>query len=154
MARKKLISQRSRSRSGIGTPSSAPRQVDVQLVVSTVEEEVQNQGFRILPSAESIVVKVINRSVATGVIRDQEQATISAAALLIAGAQEAHEAGTLRVRPVHVVRGWNDRLASTGGNCPPHKCLKRSILTRVSALREELTDFNRIVSAVQEKLDL
>lgn len=154
MARKLISVKKSRRKSGKVTARFGLKKMNVEIVVATVGDEVENQGFKIFPSTEQAVVHVIARGVSSGVIQNEQDATLSAAALLAAGVQEADEQGTVLVRAGHVRRGWRERLASTGGNCPPHKCMRSSILMKAEVLRAELPGFKDIADSALDKLDI
>jgi len=154
MAHNPIRIKRSLIKKGTNVVRLQSKRFDIEIVVSKVGDEVQNRGFRIFPSTRQTIVHVIARGVSRGVIENAEDATISAAALMAAGVQEASEQGTVRVRSKHILRGWRERLATTGGNCPPHRCMKRSILMRVSMLRAELPGFDDLVDSTLDKIDV
>ncbi len=97
--------------------------------------ELEKARFTILPSTQNEVGKILKRAVAKGKLTTEEDVAVAAAALISAAAEEAASQGTRQVRVAHLNAGWYQRLAVTG-NCPPHKCLKRSVLERQELLMD------------------
>lgn len=104
--------------------------------------------FRVLPSAVVKVNRVIQRSKRHRTIKNDRDASLVVAAFFSAAAEEASEAGGRRITVRHVDQAW-EKLAITG-NCPPHKCVERSIIQRREILEKELPMFRAMTEEIKD----
>ena len=96
---------------------------------NVIRVELEKASFTVLPSTQNEVNKILKRALEKGKLKTDEDVAVAAAALVSAAAEEAASQGTRQVRVAHLNAAWNLRLA-VKGNCPPHRCLKRSVLER------------------------
>lgn len=99
------------------------------------------QGHLFYPSSMTLVKRYMSHARRTGMIRDPEEYGVGMQALVSAAMAEADEAGAKFVTPKHVAQGWAQRLSVGGGNHPPHRCLRSSVINRVDELRDSLPYF-------------
>src|ERR1700749_3393003 len=83
------------------------------------------------PTSISLVKSYLRKAQERGLVQDARDYTIGAVALLSAGMGKADEAGVRYVTSRHISRGWAEILRVGGGNCPPHRCMRMSVLKRV-----------------------
>lgn len=98
------------------------------------------------PSSRILLKRYMRQARRTGMIRDEQEYKIGIKALSAAAMIEADKEGEKYVTPKHVAAGWARTLRVGGGNCPPHRCLRSSVINRVEELRESLPYFGELIS--------
>lgn len=102
------------------------------------------------PTSISLVKSYLKKAQEKGLVQDPRDYTIGAAALLSAGMSKADEAGVRYVTPHHINKGWTETLRFGGGNCPPHRCMRRSVLQRVDELKESVPYFGDLLNVMEK----
>jgi hypothetical protein len=135
----KTSSQRKPKARTLALPKSSS-----QIIFSKLTEE----RFRVFPSAVDKVNQVIKRSKKHRTITSDGEASLVAAAFFSAAAEEASEAGVRKITVKYLDQAW-DKLAMTG-NCPPHKCVRRSIIQRRDILEKEMPMFRALTEEIKD----
>jgi hypothetical protein len=115
---------------------------------------VEALNIRLSEPARSLVLEELSKAMDSGIIETVEDQVQGAAALIAAGAQTAgwpapsrepelnESAGpapvTIVLEPSHLREGW---MALAGGNHPPHRCFRRTVLEQVAEVEEALPLF-------------
>ena len=109
------------------------------------------EGNVILPSTKLYVRKIVRRAEKAGTLKTPQQMRTSSVALIAAAVKAAKQEGQIRVSIGHVKKGWREHLVlAYGGNCPPHKCLFRSVISRQELLSESEPLFKKFHQASEE----
>lgn len=104
------------------------------------------KGHVLYPSARSLLKRYVRQARRTGMIRDAHEEQLGIKALFSAAMVEADKSHSTFVTPKHVHIGWYGRLSVGGGNCPPHRCMRSSVINRVDELKESLPYFGELIS--------
>ena len=115
-------------------------------VVENVVDQVQAFDVKVYPAAEQLIAHYLRRGQVAGTVANAADASLCAAAFVLAGAEQAHAVGEGVVTTAHVKMGWQTALRCPG-NRPPHKCLQRSILQRADDLKAQLPHLDDITLA-------
>ena len=113
---------------------------------SRVQMRVSN--YVIYPSAMSLVKSYMNKAQEAGLVQSPSDFKVGVRAMIAAGMAKADEHKVKFVTPQHVKLGWSEKLSVGGGNCPPHRCVARSVLNRVEHLRESLPYFKEFLDEI------
>jgi hypothetical protein len=105
-------------------------------VTQSLHKAAEKQGHIILPSTQLHLQDILRRAKKSGTIETPEQMVICKVALNAAGIRGAQDENRERVTVHHLEEGWRHYYAY-GGNCPPHRCLFRSVISRHAQLKEE-----------------
>lgn len=89
-------------------------------------------GGKVYPTTASLIKRELVRAVKVGTISGEREVALSAAALAAVGIEQMSKEGDAKVKTGHVLRGWRSRF----GNCPPHRCFFRSVLSHSEELQE------------------
>lgn len=104
----------------------------VQEQVESVVAELGPTPYDLFPKAERYIHAEVIKGVEVGTVQSERDARTAAAALIAAGA-EVSRSKRLGIRDLK--RGWN-MLAP--GNCPPHNCFFRTVITREAEVARQL----------------
>ncbi len=104
------------------------------------------KGHVLYPSARTLLKRYVRQARRTGMIRDAHEEQLGIKALLSAAMAEADKSNSKVVTPKHVYLGWYGRLSVGGGNHPPHRCYRSSVINRVDELKESLPYFDEFLS--------
>lgn len=115
--------------------------------LSSIVGETRAQGFTIHPKTSQLVKRHVTRALAVGTIASERDVALSAAALVAGGMETAEQAGRKSIRPADVAQGWE--LIQTI-NCPPHRCLFRSVIERTDDLERTSPAFGRLIRGIRE----
>lgn len=118
-------------------------------LVRSIDKVAQDEGYVILPSTQLRINAILKRAQKAGTLRDPEQVVMARVALTAAALEAAHEQGRGRVTIKHLREGWLTHLAY-GGNCPPHMCLFRSVISREDRVRKAAPLYDKLRSEVKE----
>jgi hypothetical protein len=105
-------------------------------------------NYVIYPSAMSLVKSYMNKAQEAGLVQSPSDFKVGVRAMIAAGMAKADEHKVKFVTPQHVKLGWSEKLSVGGGNCPPHRCVARSVLNRVEHLRESLPYFKEFLDEI------
>lgn len=130
--------------------SGAPTLEMVELL-----RRVEALNIRLSEPARSLVLEELSKAMDSGIIKTAEDQVQGAAALIAAGAQTAgwpapskeleldESVGpapvTIVLEPFHLREGW--MALAGGGNHPPHRCFRRTVLEQVAEVEEALPLF-------------
>jgi len=96
-------------------------------------EDIEDKGYKVFPSTERLVRNYTRKASEYGLITSQQELSFCAATLLSAGVQNAERTRKKTVSPTDIKFAWQ-RLSALGGNCPPHQCIRRSIINQKEKL--------------------
>lgn len=113
----------------------------------SVRVEVEEGDFTILPSTNKYINTILRRAAKAGTIKSPDEVITSRIGLTAAAIKAAQVERSKRVSIRHLDAGWNNFYAY-GGNCPPHLCLRRSILER----RDNLENSDPVFRLVQKTI--
>ena len=121
----------------------------VRVAVDSTVKRIEGRGYVILPSAKSKLKRHIAKAVELGTIKVGGQVRTATAGLVAAGVTTALTEKTMRVTPRHITVGWKKHIMASG-NCPPHKCLLRSVVNREQELIKKNQVFASLVTVKEE----
>lgn len=98
-----------------------------------IVEEIEDKGYKVFPSTERLVRNYTSKASKYGLITSQQEVSLCAATLLSAGVENAKINHKKTVSPTDIKFAWQ-RLSALGGNCPPHICMRRSIINQKEKL--------------------
>lgn len=87
--------------------------------------------------AQREVRDYIRKASKKGLVLNPMENTICATALFSAGIEVASERKANYVTIKDIEKGWRQKLMACPGNTPPHRCLSRTVLSRIDELRGE-----------------
>lgn len=114
----------------------------VDQMMARIGQEMDDLGFHPFPSTIQAVEEICVRASQAGDIDSPYSFGLCASTLLVGGAEKARAEGKLRIQVAHVMRSWEQDIAI--GNCPPHKCVRRSILDNRAQVFERFPDLETI----------
>jgi len=123
------------------------RRVAVKRTDITIQnkvEKLKNKGYKVFPSTEQLVKQYTSRASEKGLITTNEELLVCQSALLSAGAKTATESKKKTVTVRDIKKGWRS-ISILGGNCPPHKCMRRSIIEQKDKLLRTLPGFEDLI---------
>ena len=123
-------------------PTAAVQEKPKAIVATSIRVPARIANYVIYPSAARLAKAYVNRARRAGLVKDPSEFALGLGAMLAAGICKAEESQLKFVTPEHIKRGWSERLSVGGGNCPPHKCIARSVLNKADELRQSLPFFD------------
>lgn len=115
------------------------------IIAGSIRVPTRISNFVIYPSAARLAKAYVNRARRAGLVKDPSEFALGLGAMIAAGICKAEENQLKYVTPEHIKRGWSERLSVGGGNCPPHKCIARSVLNKAEELRQSLPFFDELI---------
>lgn len=115
------------------------------IATASIRVPVRIANYVIYPSAARLAKAYVNRARRAGLVKDPSEFVLGLGAMIAAGICKAEENQLKYVTPEHIKRGWSERLSVGGGNCPPHKCIARSVLNKAEELRQSLPFFDDLI---------
>lgn len=116
-------------------------------ILNRVVSEVGKSGIKVAPSAQDQLTRILLRARMNGTLSTNKEAVIGASALIMAGAQVS-KGSQVTVGDLEIA--WMSFLRRCPGNLPPPKCIRRSVLLNIDALREGLPGFAKVIDGIQE----
>ena len=110
--------------------------------------QLAGEDFKVFPSAVQKVNKVIARSKSRRMIRNDQEASLVAAAFFSAAAEGASEVGDREITVRYIEEAWK-RLRLYDQHAP-HECIERSILQRREILEKEMPMFRALVEGIKD----
>lgn len=97
--------------------------------IPMVAAAAERHGFKLLPSAQVKLKNIVTRCERVGTVEDPSQGAEVAVVLTAAGIEAAQRGNTKVIGVPELIQGWNYvRMGS--GNCPPHRCVRTSVISR------------------------
>lgn len=114
-------------------------------VVSDLAVKVQAEGYKIYPKTVLVLNGILVKAEKLGNITGLKEKKIVGAALAAAGIELAKSRNRNEVKPKYLKLGFDKILRAGGGNCQPHLCVRRSILSRTTEeLESKLPTFTNL----------
>jgi len=106
-------------------------------------QELLNAKF--FPTSQREIKKIVNKAIASGTIRTtkEKQQVIATITAVSVNDVKSRKKGAVRVKNIY--DGWKD-IKMVGGNCPPHLCVRRSVITRFEQLKKDYPGINLIIN--------
>jgi len=123
-------------------PASLQFKSAVQEQVKSVVAELRPTPYELYPKAERYIHAEVIKGVQAGTVQSERDARTAAAALIAAGA-EVSRSNRLGIKDLK--RGWN-MLAP--GNCPPHNCFFRTVITREAEVASQLPMYDALAKGL------
>lgn len=105
-------------------------------------------GYRIRPEARTLIVRYVAEAARKRTLKTEEDVNKAVAGLTAAAVAEARDRNSKTVTPHDVRQGWQGRLCLGPGNCPPHECMRRSIVARSGRLSSSLKFYGMFVDTL------
>ncbi|MBR9802594.1 hypothetical protein GYB59_13330 [bacterium] len=110
----------------------------------------RKEGLKVDQDVEQYLSRLLKKSIRAGTIRKLQDINKAVAALAAAGIEHSKQTGSMRrVNIEDIEEGWKSIAAV--GNCPPHKCLWRSVVQREAQIQETLSDYTEILSRIRSQ---
>lgn len=118
----------------------------VQLpAVASATIQASQYGYVVYPSAQKLIKQEILKAVKVGTI-EPESAHLGASALVAAGIEAVrHRGGPARVTVADIREGWTQYVSIGPPNHPIHRCIQRSVVTRVGELEAKSDVFSEFL---------
>ncbi len=114
------------------TPEEANNQIRRE--ISRIARTSERLGFELPQSSRDFLQEALTLACNAGKLETPHDITIMSATFVGTAMSLAQHEGLQQVSRLLIYRAWNERL-SLGGNCPPHVCVKISVLDRFNTLR-------------------
>lgn len=129
-------------------PIKKPLSVPVGLVpldsgVTIAIEAARELHYEVKPSAKRWIRAEIGKGAKAGTVLTDEDAKKVASALIAAGIAASEPKRHVGVAAVKL--GWKKHIAAPG-NCPPHRCFFRTIISRENELAKTLRGYTTLVN--------
>lgn len=129
------------------TIAGARSQAEIVSHIDEVFAAFQAQQSKLYPSARRWLYSEITKGVRFGTLQTRYDVLAASAALLAAAAKVADPERPIRI--AHLRKGWSQYL-SRPGNCPPHRCFFRTVISQKEALTSRLPLYRVLVEQFEE----
>lgn len=109
------------------------------------------EGIRVYPSAEQMIRSYVNRAYERGTIHNLQEGLFAALVLLAIAAEDAQKQHKFTVSPDNIEEAW-EKIALFPGNCPPHICMRRSIIEKHEEYMNKLALLQSLIMRIFERL--
>jgi len=114
-------------------------------IVPAVADAAKRHGYEIYPSAQPYLKKLVKRSESVGTIKGSKEKLKVAIVFTAAGVEIAKKKGKKTVTVKDLREGWERYVRHGSGNCPPQRCVKRSVVERKDEeLQEKIPTLSKI----------
>jgi hypothetical protein len=101
----------------------------------------------IYPSSVQLIKYLINRGIGNGVIETEEEKDLVITTITVASIDYVKKHGKNYVRPNDVIGSWKKDISMGPGNCPPHRCMRKSILSTMDEIFESFPHIEKLITS-------